>query len=232
MTTAKNKNHVALANKALPSEIYPEGHELERHIDQSTYRFSIARTKNLSTADKARVWEIFEDNMKNLYENSSWGWKPATKRKEIFHSQSRFILVHLLGKGSNAPSLVAYAIFRFDHEENMEDEMEEVLYCYEVHVSRDVQRSGLGKELFRDMEAIARKWGMKKVMLTTFTNNTQARSFYEKIGFSIDPTSPSAICEWRKNNTSASDNNTSEEEQDGEGEDEEFDYEIYSKVIQ
>jgi hypothetical protein len=52
--------------------------------------------------------------------NSSFGWDPAKKRKEIFHSLSRFILVY--DKGD---TLLAFVMFRFEHEND-----EDMVYWY------------------------------------------------------------------------------------------------------
>lgn len=60
------------------------------------------------------------------YVGSSYGWDPRSKKKELFHAESRFILVHQ----TEAPGLlIAYTMFRFDDEETMEDGvMEPVVY--------------------------------------------------------------------------------------------------------
>lgn len=44
----------------------------------------------------------------------------------MFHKDSRFITVEQ--KNADGQSLVAFAIFRFDSEETMEDEEEDVVY--------------------------------------------------------------------------------------------------------
>jgi hypothetical protein len=52
------------------------------------------------------------------YLNSpSLGWDPKGKKKELFHSKSRFILVHPTGDFSTLP-LLAFSMFRFDNEED------------------------------------------------------------------------------------------------------------------
>ena len=57
------------------------------------------------------------------YTSSSFGWKPRSKKAELFHSDSRFILAQ------RQTELVGYIMFRFDTEETMEDNgMQEVVY--------------------------------------------------------------------------------------------------------
>ena len=49
------------------------------------------------------------------YLNSSLGWDPKAKQKELFHSKSRFVLVQ--STDLSIP-LLAFSMFRFDDEEN------------------------------------------------------------------------------------------------------------------
>ncbi|KAH9937117.1 uncharacterized protein B0H18DRAFT_969194 [Fomitopsis serialis] len=44
------------------------------------------------------MWSILENNMKDAYTRSSFGWKPDEKRAELFHDLSRFILLVSIGK--------------------------------------------------------------------------------------------------------------------------------------
>ncbi|KAG8940531.1 Peptidyl-prolyl cis-trans isomerase cyp8 [Tulasnella sp. 424] len=168
------------------------------------------------------------------YVGSSYGWDPRSKKKELFHAESRFILVHQ----TEAPGLViAYTMFRFDDEETMEDGvMEPVVYCYEIQIAEEARRSGIGTVLMSDLEAIARKWKMKKVMLTALRSNVDAISFYEKLGFEMDPISPTKVIESRQTQDSAPNNAEIADKEDGwetESEDSfsQVDYEIYSKIV-
>jgi predicted GNAT superfamily acetyltransferase len=80
---------------------------------------------------------------------------------------------------------VAFCHFRFELEE-----MENVLYLYEIQLTPPFRGRGLGRFLLTLMEGICRKTGMIKVMLTVQTKNTKAQQFYAKCGFEIDPSSP------------------------------------------
>ncbi|KAG9043744.1 Peptidyl-prolyl cis-trans isomerase cyp8 [Tulasnella sp. UAMH 9824] len=131
-------------------------------------------------------------------------------------------------------------MFRFDHEETMEDGvMDPVVYwsvsplgtlgSYEIQISQEARRSGLGTVLMGDLEAIARKWKMKKVMLTVFRSNADAISFYEQLGYEMDPISPTKFIEARQALGTAA-NDADAEEDDGWETDSRIDYEIYSKT--
>lgn len=55
------------------------------------------------------------------YLNSPFlGWDPKAKKKELFHSKSRFILVRPIDL---TIPLLAFSMFRFEHEED-----EDILY--------------------------------------------------------------------------------------------------------
>ena len=42
----------------------------------------------------------------------------------------------------------------------------QIFTSYEIEICQPMQRLGIGKVLLDDLETFARKWGMKKVMLT------------------------------------------------------------------
>lgn len=123
------------------------------------------------------------------YTRSSMGWDPPSKKQELFHRDSRFVLLrHSQAKDGlehlheELVPILAYSMFRFD----MEDD-ECVLYwygrlsmtsysswgthllpSYELQVSQSAQRGGMGKTLMACLYDIARRWNMQKVMLTVF----------------------------------------------------------------
>jgi len=165
------------------------------------YRCTVAVAATLLDEVRNSVWKVFENNMRDLYARSSFGWNPTSKRRELFGPLSRFILVYLDGA---VHELVAFVMFRFEYEEG-----ENLLYCYDLQVSKGFQRLGLGKILMQHLAAIGAEWDMAKMMLTVFKANSLAFKFYETFGFTIDPSSPSAV----------------DEETD------DVDYEILSKII-
>ncbi|KAG9015653.1 hypothetical protein FRB90_004606 [Tulasnella sp. 427] len=205
--------------------------------NESSYEFTIHKTSELNSFEKRRVWEIFEKNMRDCYVGSSFGWDTRSKRKELFHADARFILVR---KAETPKPVIAYTVFRFEQEGTVDDDvMDPVVYCYEMQISSDVRRSGIGTVLMETLEAIARKWSMKKVVLTVFRN---AISFYERLGLEMDPISPTKYLEMQQAQKQAKLAADTAEKEEGEGEDGwesesegesdgEVDYEIYSKLV-
>ncbi|OAQ99817.1 hypothetical protein LLEC1_02911 [Akanthomyces lecanii] len=66
-----------------------------------------------------------------------------------------------------------------------------VVYCYEIHLLPEMERTGLGKLLMDHVTAAADGIPtLEKTMLTCFVSNARARRFYEKLGFDVDESSP------------------------------------------
>ena len=154
--------------------------------------------------------DLFEVNMGELYQNSSWGLNLAEKKEELSHENARFLIVSGsdqddtinintsssvdMEKNGNGNKTLAFAHFRF--EVNDEDKpTEEVLYLYEIQIDSIAQRNGLGKRIMQIMEIIAMQQKMRKVLLTVFHNNKGAKTFYEKLKYTVDETSPSLFGE-------------------------------------
>jgi len=146
-------------------------------LSSLSFKVEVLHSHGLKKAQRDHIWSIYEDNMYDLSKNSSFGWDPAKKRKEIFHSLSRFILVY-----DEEDMLVAFVMFRFEHEYD-----EDILYCYEIQVAASARGKGLGKGLLGDLEKICKEYNMEKVTLTVLKSNSKARSFYGSLGFVADP---------------------------------------------
>ena len=140
----------------------------------------------LSASLRSQIFSIFEKSMKAQYEQN-WGWKEAEMRKEVFHPMSRYLCFYPEG---NTEELAGYAIFRFEWDDDEEPEFP-VLYCYQLMVSDEKQRHGLGKQLMNMLSIIGKKLRMEKIMLTVFNSNTDAVEFYKRVDFAIDQNSPS-----------------------------------------
>lgn len=64
-----------------------------------------------STIVSCILWSEYDNSFR--YKNSSFGWDPVAKRKELFDKLSRFILVYKEGTAE----LLAFIMFRFEFEE-------------------------------------------------------------------------------------------------------------------
>lgn len=59
-----------------------------------------------------------------------------------------------------------------------------------MQVEKSHQRKGLGAYLLSLLEQTAREWSMEMVVLTVLKNNPDAMKFYERLGFTVDESSP------------------------------------------
>ncbi|VDB99699.1 unnamed protein product [Peniophora sp. CBMAI 1063] len=174
-------NRVKRANNTSSEQLFTD---LPDILDSASASFAtqVARASELAESDRESIFMLWEMNMKALYmKSTSLHFNPEEKRQELFHSDSRFILYRLL----DSQMIAAYTMFRFDFEE---DEL--VLYCYELQVSPDFRRHGLGRSLMSMLLILKQRWSMEKVMLTVFKANEPAVAFYQSTGFTPDPISP------------------------------------------
>lgn len=149
-------------------------------------------------ARKEAIWRMYEDNMRESLTKSSFGWDPTSKKAEIFHKNSRFLVctVSDSGTGPSAPlgeQLSGFACFRFEGDADLEGRIREVLYCYELQVALAFQGRGYGSRLLEVMQKIGRRWSMECILLTVLKDNAKALHFYDQKGFKVDETSPEPI---------------------------------------
>ncbi|KAF9167718.1 N-alpha-acetyltransferase 40 [Mortierella sp. AD010] len=132
------------------------------------------------------------------------GWCREDKEEEMQDTTSRYLIAF------HDKTPVGMIHFQFVEEETMTDRDAEVVYCYEIQVTRDYQRRGIGEYLIGLLETIGKATSMEKVMLTVFKANKDAIKFYlERLQY--DEISP-CICLTR-------------------GRASRFDYEILSKPL-
>ena len=162
------------------------------------------------------VYDLTQRNVKSYYENcNGWGWNYSKKRRELEDSDARYIIATTAAPPSTARennkeeartstiattdsstlnSVVqlgqpmAFVHLRYEMEED-----EPVLYVYEIQVESSIQGRGVGKFLMQLVEFVARRSGLARVMLTSFTENTGANALYTKLGYVEDDDSPGKV---------------------------------------
>ncbi|KAH8102464.1 acyl-CoA N-acyltransferase [Cristinia sonorae] len=168
------------AARAATVEQLTESIVLTVTLDSKLFHFNVAFASDISKDEREIVWRLLNGNMRDMSKNSSLGWLPIKKKKELFHSQSRFIIVR-----DDAADIVAFTMFRFDVEDDGD-----VLYCYEVQVAGESRGFGLGKQLMDFLASIGKKWRMECLMLTVLKVNKGAIRFYKSYGLQVDEYSP------------------------------------------
>ena len=172
-------------------------HSSEMNHNEESFVLESRMATSLSFEEKEEVYGLFELNMRTYYEKT-WGLKKEQKMNELFHPTSRLFCVYAApttddGKEeemSKKGQLVAYTIFRFEWDDEEEPEYP-VLYCYELQIQSAYQGRGFGRKLMDILKVTADKLKMHKVMLTCFTCNETAMTFYKRIGYRVDENSPS-----------------------------------------
>ncbi|EHA20536.1 hypothetical protein ASPNIDRAFT_190873, partial [Aspergillus niger ATCC 1015] len=140
---------------------------------------SIYDAATIPTTDLNACFNLIEETSSEAYKNSSTGWSPTKKKKEMKLPDMKYLVV----RRENA--VVGFMSFMITYEDG-----KEVIYLYEIHLSSEVQKQGLGKRLLLVLMEIGRRVGMEKAMLTVFTSNGVAQRLYEAIGFGTDEYSP------------------------------------------
>ena len=170
----KNRKLIEQANKLLSSELL-------NFLDLlNNYQIKIYHGNDLSNEYKNFIFNLFEINMKNFYEQLNDNYKSNEKQNELFSNQSRYILILLEN------SLIAFTHFRFDMDYNFK-----VLYLYELQIDEKYQGQGIGQWLIKQLKIICQKTQMTKIVLTVQKINRKAIDFYmKKCQFVIDITNP------------------------------------------
>lgn len=214
-TTEKQFPNVDAANAVPLSQL---SEQMPRRIGD--YDLKLYRGIDAPQGLRKAMWTIYQDNLTSILKEEL---DELQKSDEWFHPHSRLLVLSSQPTTTSEnqttnlnSSVVAYGVFRFDTEENEEDDgYDEVLYCYELQVATSARRQGLGRQILELMNDFGRKYKMKKTMLTCHKVNTSAIAFYTQLGFKYDVICPS---QWV--------NSDSDEEDE-----EEVDYFILSKPL-
>ncbi|KAI5206501.1 hypothetical protein E4T39_02549 [Aureobasidium subglaciale] len=143
------------------------------------------------------LFELIKHTSYKDYDASNQGWNAEHKTEEMEDEDMRYLVVRLAGHAVPEPerrwskdlsldhSVIGFLSFMITQEEE-----ENVVYIYEVHISEHFRGCGLGRHLFDIVEYIGRTTGMDKTMLTVFKSNTRARNWYALRGYEEDEISP------------------------------------------
>ncbi|GJD08514.1 N-alpha-acetyltransferase 40 [Galdieria sulphuraria] len=160
-----------------------EKFELDKTIQLDQFEITLDSYKGSQLSLELRQWcfQVVEKHTRQDYESAGL-WSAAGKKAELRSDAARYLLV----RHYPPMTLVGFVHYRFTIEN-----LENVLYIYELHVVDRYQGLGVGKKVVQILETLGRHTKMRKMMLTVFKRNEDAVRFYkEKLGFSMDASSP------------------------------------------
>lgn len=137
---------------------------------------------------------LIESTSASAYRQSEAKWSLTKKRREMHLPDMRYVILvedngddgdDDDGTPATDPKLAGFISFMITYEDG-----KEVIYCYEIHLAERWQGRGIGKKLIATVEAVGRKVGVEKSMLTVFRANKRAVAIYESLGYEEDEFSP------------------------------------------
>ncbi|KAL9639313.1 MAG: hypothetical protein Q9164_001011 [Protoblastenia rupestris] len=147
---------------------------------------SLESAETLSPADFKTCFDLIAETSSADYAASSMDWSPAKKKKEMRLPDMRYLLLKSPDlAGEKGTEILGFLSFMVTYEDGYE-----VVYCYEIHLTLEVQGKGIGGQLMETLESIGKKAGMQKTMLTVLLANDSAQRFYERLGYKEDEFSP------------------------------------------
>ncbi|KAK4555148.1 hypothetical protein LTR86_007914 [Recurvomyces mirabilis] len=170
---------------------------------QQSYTISLKCASQLLTSEITTCFDLISSTSKTDYENSTFGWHPKRKLKEMREKEMRYLLVRSQAPSSAASTtsppmtnqdtaartdpIEAFVSFMATHDS---EPPVPVFYIYEIHLLPHLRKIGLGAHLMHIAESVAESMEVRKVMLTCFLSNEQALTFYERRGYVKDICSP------------------------------------------
>ena len=161
------------------------GSARSRTVHQDRYVACLEDQSTINNDDFERCFDLVETTSAAAYKGSSKGWSGIKKRKEMRLLDMKFLLLKPVYETTDTGSVEGFLSFMI----TIEDERD-VVYIYELHLQEDLQGKGAGKWMMSHVEAIGRRAGMCKTMLTVFRSNVRAVNFYEALGYEVDEYSP------------------------------------------
>lgn len=173
------QNNVKKANMVEdPLECFPAFKKYSRNGIVVT--LECKKVKDIPANVVNELFALLQKNMESFYRSCNWGWDGERKFSEMTEDTAWYLIAY-----DESKKPVAFSHFRFDMDYGLD-----VLYVYELQLTEDVRRKGLGKFMSQLLELIGFKNNMKKVILTVFKHNTGALEFYQSMKYSLDETTP------------------------------------------
>lgn len=178
------------------------------HATNGKYNITFTYARDLPPTTLESCLALIAETSKADYQASTIGWNPRLKKKEMLEPEMRYLLVSAACASSSStsplPSPPRPPPPRSDAKANRTDipgflsfmithdsvPAVSVLYIYEIQLKPSLRGLKLGKYLLDLVMAIARKMGLRKVMLTCFVSNRGAFGFYQRLGYVVDVCSP------------------------------------------
>lgn len=147
--------------------------------------------------DRLRRWcfDLTKRNMEAMY-TRTWGWSNPEKRRELAHSDARFLVAFKHKQphrndddaaDDDDDTPIGFVHFRFEVEDS---DGSPVAYVYELQVEDEMKGRGVGTALMAAVESIAKHAEMTRTALTVLKTNKGAGLFYERRGYVKDPDTP------------------------------------------
>lgn len=154
----------------------------------------LMRASDVSPSDLEECYKLVR-KIRALYLSAGVPWSKSAKMKEMQapgmwyliampDQQERSILTKASTRHTtNARSIAGFASFVLDDVDSFEVPC---IYLYEIHVQRNFQGLGIGKQLMERIVELAKERKLP-INLTVFDFNKKAIQFYEMWGFSVVP---------------------------------------------
>ncbi|KAI7279998.1 hypothetical protein KC345_g5040 [Hortaea werneckii] len=147
-------------------------------------KWELESANSMSSDQLNLCFSLIEATSIQDYKNSSFGWHPKRKKKEMKENGMRYVMIE---KDDPDEPLHGFLSFLPTHDSSPSVP---VLYIYEIHLREIARGKGNGKILMQTAMEVAKNLGVEKVMLTCFLSNKKAMRFYRKCGFRVDACSP------------------------------------------
>lgn len=128
------------------------------------------KPSQLSIEEKTAIYCVLETNMRAMYEKT-WGWNKDEKLRELFHPESRLIIVTKRSETTETSAvstkftdlICGFIAFRFTWDDEDEPEYP-VVYVYELQIAEAYRRLNIGQRLMQICAAIGRYWSVQKLV--------------------------------------------------------------------